>query len=165
FNFTKSGGWSLRKDFLQQLKEIFHSDIFIESGTSYGGTTKIAKELFKEVYTIELEDQFYQKAAANFSNDRNVHVYHGDSGKLLPSIIKDLKNQNLLFWLDGHYSGGTTAKGESNTPIMSELKAIKESGILHGIILIDDICCFHPDNKSIIEVAQGYPTIGEVRDA
>lgn len=165
FNITKSGGWSLRKDFLQQLIQLFGSDVFIESGTSYGGTTKIAKELFKEVHTIELEDQFYQKAATNFSNDRNVHVYHGDSGKLLPTIIKNLKNRSIIFWLDGHFSGGSTAKGESNTPIMAELKAIKETGIINSIILIDDICCFHPDNKEIIEVAQGYPTMDEIRTA
>lgn len=165
FKPTKTGGWSLRKDFLQELAVLFGHDIFIESGTCYGTTAMLAKDIFNEVHTIELEDNFYNKAVVNFAREKNVKIYHGDSGALLPSILKNLKQRNIIFWLDGHFSGGTTAKGHYNTPIMAELQAIKESGILNGILLIDDICCFSPDTKELAEVACDYPTMNQVRNA
>ena len=165
FKPTKTGGWSLRKDFLQDLANLFHHDVFIETGTSYGNTTMLAKDIFNEVHTVELEDNFYNKAAVNFANEKNVKVYHGDSAELFPAILKNLTQRNIIFWLDGHYSGGTTAKGQSNTPIIGELRAIKESGISQAILLIDDICCFSPDTKELAEVACGYPSVDEMRNA
>lgn len=163
---TKTGGWSLRADFLNDLARLFHADVFIESGTSYGGTTNVAKDIFKGgIYTIELADSFYAKASARFSNDSQVHVYYGDSGVVLPQILHGLKDRKILCWLDGHYSCGTTAKGELNTPILKELKALEDAQRFDAIILIDDICCFRPAMQNVPDVALGYPTIGQLKDA
>lgn len=162
---TKTGGWSLRADFLTELAQLFHADVFIESGTSYGGTTNAAKGIFKEIHTIELEDSFYAKAYARFVQDSHVHVYHGDSGQLLPHILNGLKERKIVCWLDGHYSGGTTAKGQSNTPILQELQALENAHRSDAIILIDDVCCFRPSMQEIPDVALGYPTIQELKQA
>jgi hypothetical protein len=55
-----------------------------------------------------------------------------------------------LFWLDGHYSGGVTARGESDTPIYAEL--VHVLGSSHkNVIVIDDARCFGSGAK--------YPTI------
>jgi hypothetical protein len=43
-----------------------------------------------------------------------------------------------IFWLDAHYSGGNTAQGFENTPIMSELEYVFKHNIKGHIILIDD---------------------------
>ena len=60
-----------------------------------------------------------------------------------------------LFWLDGHYSGGATAKGDAGTPISLELEAILASPIKNHVVLIDDTrCCFAGMN--------GYPCIDEL---
>ena len=48
----------------------------------------------------------------------------------------------VLFWLDGHYSGGDTAKGELDTPVSVELDSILESPVKGHVILIDDARCF-----------------------
>jgi protein-L-isoaspartate O-methyltransferase len=64
FQETKVGGWSLSADFINDLAKKFHKDVFIESGTSYGGTVKIAKDIFKEVYSVELDASLAQRAQA-----------------------------------------------------------------------------------------------------
>ncbi|MBI2810892.1 MAG: hypothetical protein HYX67_08705, partial [Candidatus Melainabacteria bacterium] len=43
------------------------------------------------------------------------------------------------FWLDGHYSGPGTAMGNSNTPLLEELKHIAQHPIKTHTLLIDDI--------------------------
>lgn len=162
---TKTGGWSLRADFLSDLSRLFHADVFIESGTSYGGTANVAKDIFKEVHTIELDQIFFTKACARFAQDFNVNVYQGDSAALLPGILKRVQGRKILCWLDGHYSGGTTAKGESNTPILKELKALEDARCTDAIILIDDICCFRPSMHEITDVAVGYPSVAQLKEA
>jgi len=60
-----------------------------------------------------------------------------------------------LFWLDGHYSGGDTARGDSDTPVNEELRAIFQPGGPAHIVLIDDARCFgtHP----------AYPTVEHIK--
>jgi hypothetical protein len=162
---TKTGGWSLRADFLRNIAELFHADVFIESGTSYGSTVNAAQGVFNEIHTIELDHAFYVKACARFAQERNVYLYEGDSGELLADILSTLKERKIVCWLDGHYSGGTTAKGELNTPILKELKALENAHRSDAIILIDDVCCFRPDIQKIPDIALGYPTIIELKQA
>ena len=81
-------------------------------------------------------------ATHRFSLYANVKLLHGDSGSLLPACVATLC-QPALFWLDGHYSGGLTAKGDVETPISAELHAILASPIKNHVILIDDARCFN----------------------
>lgn len=48
----------------------------------------------------------------------------------------------VLFWLDGHYSGGITAKGGLDTPVCAELDAILDHPVHTHVIRIDDARCF-----------------------
>ncbi|MCX5921929.1 MAG: FkbM family methyltransferase [Candidatus Dependentiae bacterium] len=139
----KDINWSLKPDFLQKLINCFNVDVFIESGTYAGGTTSNALPYFKEIHTIELAPALYANAVKKFENTPNAHVYEGDSSDVLQKILPTIQGK-ILFWLDGHFSEGVTAKGKTNTPILDELKAIKNSNIKNAIILIDDIRCFKP---------------------
>lgn len=47
-----------------------------------------------------------------------------------------------MFWLDGHYSGEGTAKGDKETPILEELKCILNKNDYKHVILIDDARLF-----------------------
>jgi hypothetical protein len=76
----------------------------------------------------------------------------GDSGGLLPEVIPRIKGR-CLFWLDGHYSGGVTARGSEDTPIRKELEHIVAAGRDADVVLIDDARCFDGRN--------GYPTLEE----
>lgn len=68
-------------------------------------------------------------------------------------MIKFLSLQ--YFWLDGHYSGFETAKGDLETPVSSELESILRSKINH-IILIDDARLFTGKND--------YPSVEELKN-
>lgn len=127
---------------------------FVETGTHLGDTLAyIASDNGVSCTSIELADDYYRQAAERFRSWPNVTLHHGDSGHVLPKLVRKL-NQPALFWLDGHYSGGATAKGETETPISEELQAILESPIKGHVILIDDARCF--------DGAQGYPPLGQL---
>ena len=134
-----------------QEKSNYH--ILIETGTYYGDMVFAQMNYFDAIYSIELSDYFYNKAVKRFKKYKKVHLLHGDSAVLLSSVIKDI-SEPVIFWLDGHYSGGNTAKGESECPVWSELDQIITRQLPH-IILIDDARCFIGK--------QDYPSIEELR--
>jgi hypothetical protein len=59
----------------------------------------------------------------------------------MPEVVAKL-DAPTLFWLDGHYSGGDTAKGELHAPVWPELKAIFSGMKQPFVVLIDDARCF-----------------------
>jgi hypothetical protein len=104
--------------------------IFIETGTQTGSGVNCALSSgFEEVYSIEIDKNFYDKAVETFKNNPNVHLFFGDSKTELPKILK-LINEPATIWLDAH----TT----SYSPIIEELEAINNHHIKNHIILIDD---------------------------
>ena len=115
---------------------------FVETGTYTGETlAEVAVDRTVQATSIELADRYYRDAKRRFSSCQNVTLLHGDSGKLLPEVVDKLQAP-ALFWLDGHYSGDLTAKGDLETPISAELQAILSSSIAGHVILIDDVRCF-----------------------
>jgi tetratricopeptide (TPR) repeat protein/cellulose synthase/poly-beta-1,6-N-acetylglucosamine synthase-like glycosyltransferase/serine acetyltransferase len=160
FQNPKSENGSLSIEFLRDLSRVFGLDTFIETGTYLGDTSCAASKIFSTVHTIELSAELHQKASDRFRNDPGIHVHHGDSGKIFPKLLGQLKGKSL-FWLDGHYSEGITAKGDENTPVLKEIRAIKDSLITDAVILIDDLRFFDtpwnfvPHNSA----ARGYPSV------
>jgi FkbM family methyltransferase len=157
---------SLCSEFLQDLARRFGIRAFVETGTYLGSTAEAAAEIFEEVHTIELSAELAQQATARLAARKNVRVYQGDSSERLPQILKRLVGP-ALFWLDGHWSMGKTAKGKVNTPILEELRAIKESGLRNAVILIDDLRLFgKPTRKAdATSSLSDYPDINELRQA
>lgn len=154
----KDPQYSLQSSFLAELVQKFGVDVFVESGTYMGGTTFNAAPFFKEVHSIELSENLYRKANDRFKYQKNVFIHNGDSGTVLNQILPKIQGK-ILFWLDGHYSEGCTARGEKNTPIIEELNAIKNSGITDAIILIDDIRIFSPKKNILHSALVGYPSV------
>ena len=119
---------------------------FIETGTHLGDTVAyMADNENIHCISIELADGYYQQAKDRFKYYANIELLHGDSGILVPSVLSRLTTP-ALFWLDGHYSGGVTAQGESDTPVSAELHAILASSCKEHVILIDDARCFDGSN-------------------
>ena len=123
-----------------ELQEKFNYDIFIETGTLQGEMVYKLNNYFKNLITIELEMNLFHSAKRRLRNYSKIEFFHGDSGKILPEIISKIKSP-CIFWLDAHYSGGSTALGEKETPIEEELNAILSQQLNH-IILIDDASYF-----------------------
>ncbi len=133
----------------------FHSKILVESGTYMGDTVEDCKSLFKKIFSIELDNILFKNAKKRFQPDSHILIVHGDSGERIKEIITGI-NEPCIFWLDGHYSEGITAKGDLSTPILQELNHIFNHIIDNHVILIDDARCFTGEDD--------YPTIEELKN-
>ena len=132
----------------------YNTSIFIETGTYFGDTLDYCKNIFNKLISIELDAILYKNAKNKFADENKIVIYPGDSGQVIKNILSAI-SEPCLFWLDGHYSEGITAKGELNTPILNELKHIFDHPIKDHVILIDDARCFTGNND--------YPTISTLR--
>ena len=133
----------------------YHTPVLVETGTFHGDTIFATKDIFKAVYSIELSGELYKEATIRFKKDKKITILHGDSGEVIESLLKNI-SERCLFWLDGHYSEGYTAKGQLNTPIIQELTHILNHKIKDHVILIDDARCFNGTDD--------YPTIEYLQD-
>ena len=109
---------------------------------------------FKQIYSVELSEFYFKRAKKLFKSQKKVDVLLGDSTLVLKELVPTLKSKTL-FWLDAHYSGGNTAKGDKESPIVEELKTIFSDNLQNHVILIDDARCFIGQND--------YPTIEELK--
>lgn len=125
----------------------------VESGTYKGDMIKAMKNSFEKIWSIELDKILFEKASDRFKINSHIRIIHGDSGKVLGSLIGQL-DQPTLFWLDGHYSGGETAQGVGDTPILKELQHVLRIKCGPHVILIDDARMFGTDPD--------YPTVGNL---
>lgn len=121
------------------------SKIFVETGTYYGDTIRKAIESgYEEIHSIEINDFYYQKNKINFEFNKNVYLHKGDSSLILFDIIKDM-NEQITFWLDGHYMSQDKKQKENQTeskkiyPILEELNLISLHKIKNHIVMIDDM--------------------------
>jgi len=129
----------------------FKPQVFIETGTYKGKMVYAVMPYIDNIYTIELSEFHFERAQNRFAGYPNIKIIQGQSGEVIPELMKNI-NQNCLFWLDAHYSGGSTAKCESETPVMQELQCILEHPrATEHIVLIDDARCFTGESD--------YPTL------
>lgn len=154
--YVKDKNFSLNEDFLRNIPYFFKADTFVETGTYRGYTTENAAKYFAQVHTIELSTELYKIASERLRDYKNILFYNGDSVNVFKNLLPQLKN-GMVFWLDGHYSGGETALGTIESPIMQELDLIKENNLDHSIIMIDDIREFYETHS-----LQGYPSLNMV---
>jgi hypothetical protein len=140
---------------LKSYSEKYGLKTLVETGTFYGEMVEAMKSDFDRIYSIELSSDLFEKAKDRFKRSAHIEIFHGDSGIELERITKKL-DEPALFWLDGHYSGGETAKGEESTPIYKELSHILGSPESGHVIVIDDARLFGSDHD--------YPSIRELTD-
>lgn len=132
----------------------YNLKILVETGTYYGDMIEAMQNVFDKIYSIELNRELFEYTKKRFKHQKHIYLIHGDSGRELQNIMNKI-NKPALFWLDGHYSGGTTARGEKDSPIWEELNCILNTQGLNHVIIIDDANLFGTDST--------YSTIGEVK--
>lgn len=145
---------------INEIQNIFQYDTFIETGTYMGDMINAQKKNFSVLHTIEFSHDLAERARRKFKHNKNIHVYEGDSGKVLREIMHSIMVPSV-FWLDAHYSGGVTKKGDLDTPIIAELRAICRSNNLPHVILIDDARLFtgkkdYPTIKAVVSLVRKY---------
>lgn len=146
----------VKQKIVKEYARRFNVDTLIETGTYMGRMVSVTKNNFKEIFSIELDKELFEKAVKKFKNYPHIHILNGNSGKVLPQILASIK-KTCLFWLDAHYSSGVTAKGDVETPIVEELKAVFNHSIRSHVILIDDARFFIGKNDyPTIEWLKGY---------
>ncbi|MEX0940420.1 MAG: hypothetical protein WDZ41_03600 [Candidatus Babeliales bacterium] len=120
--------------------EAFPNKYFVETGTFSGDGIRFALRAgFREIHSIEINEKFFSEAKKKFKQNSNVHIWHGDSGKILLNVIRNIQ-EPITFWLDGH-NGWPDPQQKKNTPLLEELEQIKQHHIKTHTILIDDMHC------------------------
>lgn len=123
----------------QRIKEYakkFNLETLVETGTFRGEMVEAQRRNFKKIFSIELSHDFYIQAVEKFKRFKHIQIIEGDSSVMLKQVMSQVNNA-CLFWLDGHYSGGDTAKGSLNCPIYGELDTIFTKPFDH-VLIIDD---------------------------
>jgi predicted O-methyltransferase YrrM len=138
---------------LRSYVERFGIRQLVETGTFLGETTAALAGDVSNVVSIELDDELHRKARERFKRRRNVTLLKGDSAELLPQVAAEAPDATL-FWLDAHYSYDDTARGDHDTPVLSELEAVLARGACGDVILVDDVRVFGQP---------GWPTLEELR--
>ena len=143
----------IKQRVLRSYAKEFSLKTLVETGTYLGDMVAAMQDDFEKIYSIELSQELYEKAKLRFQDSAKIELLQGDSGTELGNLIKRI-DQPTLFWLDGHYSAGITARGEKDTPIFEELSHIYSSKLKTHVIIVDDARCFGND--------PAYPTLDEL---
>lgn len=139
---------------IREYKDRYGIKTLVETGTYLGDMVAAQLPHFSRILSVELSEELYKRARIRFRRNPEVELYQGDSGKVLHTVAPQLK-EPAIFWLDGHYSAGITAKGDLICPIYAELDALLPLTVPH-VLLIDDAQDFTGQYD--------YPTIEELTD-
>jgi len=141
---------AIKQKAIKYYKSISGYDILVETGTFRGDMVEAQSKNFKQIFSIELGEDLWKKAVERFKLQDHITILQGDSGKVLGDVVRQLRSP-AIFWLDGHYSAGETAKGDKDCPIFEEIDAIFSNNKMDHILLVDDARCF---------IGKGdYPTV------
>lgn len=140
---------------VKRVAELYSLSVLVETGTYLGEMIDACLFSFSKIISIELSEDLYIRALNRFQDKQHITIMRGDSGKVLRSLVPRLSSP-CLYWLDGHYSSGITARGQQDTPILEELNSIGTSRhASQSAILIDDARCFDGSGD--------YPSVEEIR--
>src|SRR6476660_7589661 len=76
----------VKQDTVIEFGHRFRIPVFIESGTYLGQMVHAVKEVFPEIYSIELGTQLFERVQKEFAQAQHITILHGDSGEILGQI-------------------------------------------------------------------------------
>lgn len=122
------------------LQQHANVDTFVETGTYLGDSTAWAADHFRRVITLEGAEHLYRSARERFADLDHVQCMWADSRSAIKQILPTLESP-AIFWLDAHWSGGTTFGQDDECPLLDEIELIKSANVPH-LLLIDDARLF-----------------------
>jgi hypothetical protein len=152
----------IKQTIVNEYRRRFGVRVLVETGTFRGEMIAAMLGRFDRIYSIELDDRWFENARRRFGRRLDVRLLHGDSGTRLREVLAEI-DRPALFWLDAHYSGPATARGPLDTPIAQELEAIRAHPVQGHVILIDDVSYFtgrdgYPDLSALVGALRAeYP--------
>jgi len=120
--------------------------VWVETGTFRGDTTARQVAWFRHIFTIELDPTLAAAARERFKDEPTVEVHEGDSAEVLAWLCATSPHlqEPAVFYLDGHWSGGVTARGreeEDGCPLLREV-AVLGRREYEDLIVVDDVRLF-----------------------
>jgi hypothetical protein len=113
----------IKHDVIKSYAKHFGCRYFLETGTYLGDTVYAMRRHFLKLYSIEIDPILFHRAELRFSDEKKIALLQGDSATELPKAL-GLINEPCVFWLDGHWSGGITGRGDKETPILEEFVSV-----------------------------------------
>jgi hypothetical protein len=110
----------------------------IETGTYQAVTTRRCAAHFEHVYTIELDHRLATQAAAVLRNYPNVTAIEGDAEAEIRRLFSTEALQDVLVFLDGHFSGPGTSMGSVPEPAVDLLEFLAGHAQRIRGIVVDD---------------------------
>jgi len=130
----------LDSNIFQQLKMDREYPVFIESGTYSGDTIFRMESYFKNLFTIEIAEHYYNNTKSRY-NGNKINFKLGDSSIIFNTLLPSINNDSIFF-LDGHWSAGDTGKGNKDCPLIEECQVINTLFKHNAILIIDDYRLF-----------------------
>lgn len=127
-------------DFCMQKYPDYKYNTFVETGTWHGETIFGVERFFDKLYTIEIKKELYEEAVERYAGNKITFI-NGDSSIEMEKLVKTLED-NVVFFLDGHWSKMDTGMGEKEIPLIEEIQAINKYFKKAAIIIIDDLRLF-----------------------
>lgn len=127
--------------------------VFIESGTYRGDTVAYFAHRAERVISVELDPALYRHSSARFAGVPNVAIILGNAVDVLADAVPTVGSPPLV-WLDGHFSGGTTAQGTEIEPAPRLLRLLGPVSPPGTTVVVDDLRLFG--------ATPGYPGLDEL---
>jgi len=145
---------TVKYDCIRRYAEARRIAVLVETGTFRGDAIFALRRVFREIHSIELSPELHARAVLDLGHLGHIHLHLGDSASELPRIAAQL-GCPAIFWLDGHFCSGPSARGQKDTPIFEELSFLLGRPAGEDVVLIDDARLFNGRD--------GYPSIDELR--
>jgi hypothetical protein len=149
------------KSILSRFSQYSNIMTFIETGTFRAETILKMCNLFSNCHTIELSRELYEQARKQKSGS-SITFHNGDSVKILEELIPQIK-EPAIFFLDAHWCGRESAKGNLDVPLIEEIKLIAKR-MYSDLLIIDDFRLFSTNTnedwkiisvKAILNILRG----------
>lgn len=139
-------------------KFLIKDSVFIETGCYYGETLEKFSNYFSRSISIEPSTYLYNITSKRLNKNKDIKIFHGTSEDYFEKAVIENLNDNITFWLDGHFSDGETFQNSDDSSLKHEIKIIDKylNKIKKISILIDDADCLTGD--------KGYPEYNDVKE-
>lgn len=127
--------------------------IFVETGTYFGVMALRCSKVFDKVITIEIDRDLAEYAGRMLKRRDNVELVQGDAVACLQGLLERPDVDEVVVYLDAHYSGQGTGQGDEPEPAIRELEVLARFKSKIRAVVIDDFRDFGQD---------GYPGKGDL---
>ena len=145
---------AIKYDCIRHYARTHGTPVLVETGTWFGDAIFTLRGEFRAIHSIELAPALHAQAREALAHLPHIHLHLGDSAAELTRLAPTLAGPTL-YWLDGHWCDGPSARGTKDTPIMEELSFLLDQPVGQDVVLVDDARFFTGEH--------GYPTVDALR--